>query len=258
MKINRGYTTDTTAGDRKIVYCEGGAESIDAVFYKTILGADANKFEFKPIGSSNTLFCFAETKLIKNGFCLIDRDFRADNECLKLEDKYSIKFLSVHEIENLLLNDKYLRRLSYIRKRVSIKKEIEKVIALKRVRFLADFLHFKINTHLDRFPRISKLGNSELPQEEAQLTHLLLSKLETNYGEVQTKINEIKTTYINEWSEEFNELKQDFLPGKEIFKELKNLIFNNPPAESDIAKDIASQMEVDNFLPLSLKSIFNK
>jgi len=27
MRVNRSYTTDTTAGDRKIIFCEGGAES---------------------------------------------------------------------------------------------------------------------------------------------------------------------------------------------------------------------------------------
>ena len=55
MKINRGYKTDITAGDRKSIFCEGGNNSLDVIFYKTILGANANKFEFKPIGSSNTL-----------------------------------------------------------------------------------------------------------------------------------------------------------------------------------------------------------
>jgi hypothetical protein len=55
MRVNRGYKTDTTAGDRKIIFCEGGNESVDVVFYKTILGINANKFEFKPIGSSNTI-----------------------------------------------------------------------------------------------------------------------------------------------------------------------------------------------------------
>jgi hypothetical protein len=100
MRVNRGYKTDTTAGDRKIIFCEGGNESVDVVFYKTILGINANKFEFKPIGSSNTLLSFAETKLIDNGFCLIDRDFRTDTEVLKLENNYNIIFLKVHEIEN--------------------------------------------------------------------------------------------------------------------------------------------------------------
>jgi len=105
MRVNRGYKTDTTAGDRKIIFCEGGNDSVDVIFYKTILGINANKFEFKPLGSSNTLLCFAETKLIENGFCLIDRDFRTDNEVFRLEKKYSIIFLKVHEIEIFLPED---------------------------------------------------------------------------------------------------------------------------------------------------------
>ena len=132
MRVNRGYKTDTTAGDRKIIFCEGGNESVDVVFYKTILGINANKFEFKPIGSSNTLLSFAETKLI-------DRDFRTDQEVSKLENKYSIIFLKVHEIENFLLNTDYLEKLDYLRNRVDIQQQINNAIKIKRTRFLADF-----------------------------------------------------------------------------------------------------------------------
>ena len=91
MRINRGYNTDTTSGNRQIIFCEGTSDSIDEVFYKTILGINANSFELKPLGSSNTLFCYAETKLIENGFCLIDRDFRTDDEIIELETKYKIR-----------------------------------------------------------------------------------------------------------------------------------------------------------------------
>lgn len=87
MKINRGYNTDTTSGNRQIIYCEGTGNSIDEVFYKTILGINANQFELKPLGSSNTLFCYAETKLINTGFCLMDRDFKTDDEITELESK---------------------------------------------------------------------------------------------------------------------------------------------------------------------------
>jgi len=254
MKINRGYKTDIIAGDRKIIFCEGGHDSLDVIFYKTILGAHVNKFEFKPIGSSNTLLCFAETNLIDNGFCLIDKDFRTIEETQKLEDKYNIKFLKVHEVENFLLNTKYLSKLEYIRKNVNIEEEINKIILMKRVRFLADFLQFKINNHLDKFPRISKLSNSELTTEE-NITDLLFSKLDANYNEVEIKIQEIKEKYIDSWKEEFNSLTIKYLPSKEIFKELKNKIFNNPPKESDIAKSIALLMLKDNFIPAELREI---
>jgi len=239
------------------IFCEGTVNSIDVIFYKTILGANANKFEFKPIGSSNTLLCFAETNLIDNGFCLIDRDFRTIEESIKLEEKYNIKFLKVHEVESFLLDIKYLTQLEYIRDGVDIKEEIEKIIKNKRVRFLADFLQFKINNHLDKFPRISKLSNSELPIED-NLIDLLFSKLDYNYNEVQIKIKEIKEIYIDKWKEEFNSLTIEHLPSKEIFKELKNKIFNNPPKDSDIAKDIALLMLNDNFIPNDLKRILTR
>jgi hypothetical protein len=255
MRVNRGYKTDTTAGDRKIIFCVGGNESVDVVFYKTILGINANKFEFKPIGSSNTLLSFAETKLIDNGFCLIDRDFRTDQEVSKLENNYNIIFLKVHEIENFFLNTDYLQKLDYLRNGVDIQQQINHVIQIKRIRFLADFLQFKINNHLDKFPRISKLKNSELSDEE-QIINTLFSKLDTNYDEVQVKIREIKEKYIEGWKNDFEELTINFLPAKEIFKELKNKIFINPPKESDIAKDIAKLMLEDNFLPENIKDIF--
>lgn len=255
MRVNRGYKTDTTAGDRKIIFCEGGNESVDVVFYKTILGINANQFEFKPIGSSNTLLSFAETKLIDNGFCLIDRDFRTDTEVLKLENNYNIIFLKVHEIENFFLNTDYLQKLDYLRNGVDIQQQINHVIQIKRIRFLADFLQFKINNHLDKFPRISKLKNSELPDEE-EIINTLFSKLDTNYDEVQVKIREIKETYIEGWKNDFEKLDINLLPAKEIFKELKNKIFINPPKESDIAKDIAKLMLEDNFLPENIKDIF--
>jgi len=251
MRSNR----NTTQGDRLTIYCEGLEESSDIIFYRTILGANITQFNLQPLGSSNTLLCYAETKLIQEGFCVIDRDFRTDEEVLKLEKKYKIKFLPTHEIENLFLHSKYLQQLEYYRKGIDIENEIDKIIKAKRVRFLADFLQFKINTYLDKFPRISKLKNSELPNE-SELKVMLLEKLNINYLQVQTKIDEIENQYIDEWLSEFDNLTLNELPGKEIFKELKNRIFNNPPRESDIVKDIALLMEADGFMPPELQNIF--
>jgi len=256
MQVQRGEQGSTTNANRTIIYCEGSQNSPDILFYKNILKGKERNFKFKPLGSSNTLFCYAETKLIEEGFCLIDRDFRSNEEVLKLEQKYKIKFLPIHEIENLLLNPKYLAQLEYYRSGVDIESEISKIIDSKRVRFLADFLQFKINIHLDKFPRISKLRNSELPNE-TELKTLLLDKLNTNYEEVKTKIFEIKNGYMDEWLNEFDSLTIAELPGKEIFKELKNRIFNNPPKESDIIKDIALLMEADGFIPPELETIFS-
>ena len=255
MQIQRGKQGNTTNANRTIIYCEGSENSPDILFYKNILKGKERNFKFKPLGSSNTLLCYAETRLIEEGFCLIDRDFRSNEEVLKLEKKYKIKFLPTHEIENLFLNPLYLEQLDYFRNGTDIDNEISKIIDSKRVRFLADFLQFKINTHLDKFPRISKLRNSELPNEE-ELKPLLLEKLNVNYYEVQNKIDEIENQYIDEWLIEFNSLTIDKLPGKEIFKELKNRIFNNPPRESDIIKDIALMMEADSFIPPELETIF--
>jgi hypothetical protein len=254
MLIDRGKR-NTIRGNRTVVYCEGDRNSSDILFYQNILKSKKKKFKLKPLGSSNTLLCFAETNLIENGFCLIDKDFRTDKEVEKLEGKYKIKCLPVHEIENLLLNPKYLRQLDYYREKIDIKLQIKEVIKLKRVRFLADFLQFKINTHLEKFPRISKLKNSELPDEN-KLVDTLLSKLDKNYEEVQSRVKEIEENYIERWKLEFENLKQNDLAGKEIFKELKNRIFNNPPRESDIVKDIALLMEADGFIPSELQNIF--
>jgi len=254
MKVSRGYRANTTAGDRIIIICEGGNESVDVIFYKTLLGKNANQFEFKPIGSSNTLLCYAETRLIENGFCLIDRDFRNNSEVEKLEEKYAIKFLKVHEIENYFLNIHYLSQLPYYRQGVDIEKEITQIIYSKKVRFLADFLQFKINNHLDKFPRISKLTNSELPDENI-LIDLLMLKLNENYQEVETKIKEIQNPLIQNWFIEYDNLSIELLPAKEIFKELKNKIFKNPPKENDIAKDLALLMEKDKYMPSSLEKI---
>ena len=255
MRINQGRRANTTTGNRQIIHCEGGENSPDIIFYRTMLGANIVQFDLQPLGSSNTLLCYAETNLIQEGFCLIDRDFRTEEEVSRLEQKYKIKFLPVHEIENLILNPKYLKQLEYYRDGVDIDNEISNIISLKRVRFLADFLQFKINTHLDKFPRISKLRNSELPNE-SELKTLLLKKLDTNYVEVQNKIEEIENQYIDEWVTQFDNLSTNELGGKEIFKELKNRIFNNPPRESDIIKDIALLMEAEGFIPPELETIF--
>lgn len=256
MQVNKGKSSSTTSGNRTVVHCEGDSNSSDNLFYRRVLGESLLKFDFQPLGSSNTLLSYAETELIEDGFCLIDRDFRTGNEVEKLEDKYKIKFLLVHELENLFLNSVYLERLSYLRRGVVVENEIEKIIIAKKVRFLADFLQFRINTHLDKFPRISKLSNTELPKED-ELIEVLLSKLNHNYDEVKDKINEIKNQHIEAWKIEFESLDRKFLPGKEIFKELKNKIFNNPPTESAIVKDIALLMEADGFIPPELQSAFD-
>lgn len=155
----------------------------------------------------------------------------------------------------IFCRNNYLKKLDYLINGVDIQQEINNAIQKKRTRFLADFLQFKINNHLDKFPRISKLKNSELPDEE-QIINTLFSKLDANYDEVQVKIREIKKKYIENWKNEFEELTINFLPAKEIFKELKNKIFMNPPKESDIAKDIGKLMLEDNFLPEEIKDIF--
>jgi len=256
MKVNRGKNSSTTAGERTVIYCEGREESADILFYTTILGANKTKFELKPFGSSNTLLCFAiEDHLMKDGFCLIDRDFRTDEEVHELETIYKIKFLPVHEIENLFLNSKYLKKLDYCKKGIDVDEEISKILELKKVRYLADFLQFKINTHLDQFPRISKLKNNELSSEEALLP-TLLSKLDINHKEVTHKIQQIEEEYLNKWKNEFENLTIKKLPGKEIFKELKKSIFSQTPKESDVVKDIALLMNEDSFIPPELQDIF--
>lgn len=258
MKVNRGKNSSTTAGGRTVIYCEGREESADILFYTTILGANKTKFELKPFGSSNTLLCFAiEDHLMKDGFCLIDRDFRTEEEVLTLEQKYKIKFLPVHEIENLFLNSKYLKELDYYKQGINVDEEISKILESKKVRYLADFLQFKINTHLDQFPRISKLKPKELiNKNENEVADVLLSKLKRNHKKVTCKIQKIEKEYLNKWKNEFENLTIENLPGKEIFKELKKSIFSQTPKESDVVKDIANLMNKDRFMPPELKNIF--
>ena len=260
MKIKRGHNTNTTSGNRQIIFCEGTSNSIDEVFYKTILGINANKFELKPLGSSNTLFCYAETKLIDNGFCLMDRDFRTNEEIIELERKYKIKFLRVHEVENFLLNVKYLNKLDYIKKDINIEYIIKETIKDNKNRLLADYLQHKINNYLNgadyRFPRIGQLDNNEI-KEKDEIIEKLLSKLDINYEKIKIKVNDIKENYINEWKDDFESLPTNLLPGKEIFKKIKNKIFTTSFCESDIAKDIAILMSEDNYLPNELQTIFD-
>lgn len=259
MQVSRGLETSPIY--ERTIYCEGRENSADKLFYTTLLGIDRSRFELKPMGSSNTLLCYAQEEhlISRNDFCLIDRDFRTDDEVESLESRYKIKFLPTHEIENLLLNPKYLEKLSYLKKNINIAEieiQINKIIEEKRVRFLADFLQFKINTHLDRFPRIKQLRKNELPNED-ELIHTILAQLDSNYEEVESKISEIKNTYINDWKVEYDRLTLRYLPAKEIFRALKDKIFINFPQESDIVKDIARLMEADSFMPSELIEIFN-
>ena len=46
MQVKRGNATNTTAGGRTVIYCEGRSESADILFYTTILGVNKTKFEF--------------------------------------------------------------------------------------------------------------------------------------------------------------------------------------------------------------------
>lgn len=259
MIVNRGHNTDTTSGNRQIIFCEGTSDSIDEVFYKTILGIDATKFELKPLGSSNTLFCYAETKLIENGFCLMDRDFRTDEEIEELEEKYKIKFLRVHEVENFLLNQKYLKKLDYIKQNINIENTIKDTIEENKNRLLADYLQHKINNYLNgtdyKFPRIGHLKDSEI-KEEDKIIEKLLSKLDLNYEKIEVKVKDIKENHINTWKDDFNDLPTNLLPGKEIFQKIKSKIFTTTLSESDIAKDIANLMMEDNYLPDELQTIF--
>ncbi len=261
--VRGGSSSGITTGSMITVLCEGGVSSTDVVFYKAILGSMASIFEFKPIGSSNVLLEIAANSteiknLIGDGFCLIDKDFRTDAELTKMEKKTSLKVLRKHEIENFLLDTKYLKQLEYIKRDVDIDKEINKIIESKKIRFLADFLQFKINNHLAKFPRISKLSKSDLPSDKSIVVTSLLKKLDDNYNNVDKKVIEIKDKYINIWEKDFESLSIDELPGKDIFKELKNKIFNQPPQTSDIAKHIAKLMQEDSYMPSCLKVIFTK
>lgn len=255
MSIHRGKKESITSGDRKVIYCEGNQDSIDITFLKNMLGAQASNFEFKPLGSCETLLNYAGARLIENGFCLIDRDFRTNEEVQRLENSYPVKFLLAHELEYYFLDANYLRKLPYIKLDIDINQKITEIKMAKKVRFLADFLQFKINNHISRFPRIKKLEHAELPNE-VLLPRVLLSKLNDNYETVKQKIEEIKDPFLNRWIIEYEQLDIKLLPSKELFKELKNKIFNQPPSDSDIAKDLASLMLKDNYIPAELKIIF--
>lgn len=255
MSIHRGKKESITSGDRKIIYCEGNQDSIDITFLKNMLGAKAISFEFKPLGSCETLLNYAGTGLIENGFCLIDRDFRTEDEVRRLEGKHPVKFLLAHELEYYFLDTNYLEKLPYIKSDIDINQKIIEIKENKKIRFLADFLQFKINNHISRFPRIKKLEHLDLPSEDL-LSQVLLSKLNDNYETVKQKIEEIKSPYLSIWIAEYEQLDIKLLPSKELFKDLKNKIFNQPPADSDIAKDLACRMLEDSYIPADLKILF--
>ncbi|KIM06309.1 MAG: hypothetical protein KU38_13265 [Sulfurovum sp. FS08-3] len=258
MQVRRGSLSSSTAGDRKIIYCELVQSGVDELFYKTLLGTRANEFEFKGLGSSQTLLNYAKTGLVQKGFCLIDRDFRQASNVDRLEqNNQAIKFLKVHELEYFLLNATYLSKLSNLRESVDINQEINKVLEENRIKFMADFLQFRMNEFLEQFPRITKLNNSEVPDNENDMIAYLLEKLDSNYNTVKEKVEKIKNEHIKVWKNEYDQLTLKELPSKEILKQLKHRIFNNPLKDSDLAKEIAAFMSDDGFLPPELEGYFN-
>jgi len=259
MRVERGYKTDTASGDRQIIFCEGTRDSIDIIFYTTILGINKDDFMLKPLGSSNTLFCYADIALFEDGICLMDRDFKTDDEIKELETKYKIKFLRVHEVENFLLDVNYLKKLDYIKQDIDIDSIIKDTISENKNRLLADYLQHKINNYLNgsdyKFPRIGQLKSHEITDED-EIVKNLLYKLNQNYQKIEHKIKDIENNNINKWKNEFNTLSLELLPGKEILQKIKNKIFNNPPPESDIAKDMASLMCINGYMPECLHNVF--
>lgn len=133
---------------------------------------------------------------------------------------------------------------------------IYNIIEDKKIKFLADFLQFKINAYVDRFPRIKKLRNSEIPNNANDLKDIIKDKLNANYEIVNRKKEEIFDTYLDIWINDYDSLELQYLPSKEIFTTLKGSIFQNPPNNSDIAKDMAILMENDEYMPTQLQNIF--
>ena len=140
MSIRRGKRESITSGDRKVIYCEGNQNSIDIIFLKTIFGAQAINFEFKPLGSCKTLLDYAGTGLVDNGFCLLDRDFRTNEEVQRLENSYPVKFLLAHELEYYFLDRNYLEKLPYIKSDVEIHQKIIEIKSVKKDIFFLCFI----------------------------------------------------------------------------------------------------------------------
>lgn len=188
---------------------------------------------------------------------MTDRDFRQNQDVERLERNSAIKFLTVHELEYFLLNVTYLSKLSNLKNGVNINQEINKVLEENRIKFMADFLQFRINEFLEQFPRIKKLENSEIPDSESDMIVYLMQKLDNNYDTVKEKVEKIKNEHIEVWKNEYDQLTLKELPSKEILKQLKQRIFNNPLKDSDLAKEIAELMNNDGFLPPELENYFN-
>ncbi|MFM2344118.1 MAG: hypothetical protein RLZZ210_728 [Pseudomonadota bacterium] len=268
VKIIQGDDSAVSTGNRVVIHCEGNNQSIDLAFYSTLLGNLNSKFDLQAKGSCNLLFELAVYINNKNSdikeFCLIDKDYRSNDEInTKQKNNKSIKFLSVHEVENCLFYPKYLLQLDYIKPKLTenkIEGIIQKILIENKVQFLADFLQSRINSHLDKFPRIDKLNKSELPQDDKEVLHLLENKLNDNYQKVKKRISEMKNKRYTDWINEFETISNDkySLCGKIIFDELLQAkrLFIKPPSKTDIAKHISEKMRADNFMPANLGEIF--
>ena len=271
-KIIQGEDLDINTGDRTIVHCEGNNNnSIDIAFYSILLGNLSSKIDLKTKGSCNLLLELA-THIFNNDlkeFCLLDRDYRNEEEIFKKQsNNQAIKFLSFHEVENCLFYPQYLLQLDYIKPKLDenkIEEIIQNIILDKKIHFLADFLQFRINEHLDRFPRINQLKVTELPDNDKELLEILKNKLQINYDEVKKRIIEIENEKYITWLQEFENIfnnksiNKNLLCGKIIFDELCKFkrIFIKPPSKEDIAIDIAKKMHTNNFYPANLKEVFS-
>ena len=103
-KIIQGDDLDIAIGDRIVIHCEGNNEGSDLAFYSTLLGNLNSKIDLKTKGSCNLLFELADYNHKNNlkEFCLIDKDYRSNDEIkLKEKNNSTIKFFRVFYKESL-------------------------------------------------------------------------------------------------------------------------------------------------------------
>lgn len=89
---------------KKVVFCEGGEDGLDALFYRAWYG-NSGEVVVRPVGSSETVIrstrALAESRIVANieSCGIVDRDYMTDAQINGLRP--SVAALGLHEIESL-------------------------------------------------------------------------------------------------------------------------------------------------------------
>ena len=182
-------------GSRKpILFCEGERGSLDEKIYSLLLPG----FTIKPIGTCSDVISYTRAfnkipSALCKAFGLIDIDHSPNDRTIALKEK-SVYCLGVSEVENLLLDENFLRILS---ERVMapegsvelIKKEVMSVLGSDKLSVTASYVSSKINYYFNSSHLASGKSMGEIKKSYADFTSRV--DIDRLYGEVQSKIESL-------------------------------------------------------------------